>query len=488
VKKLIFSQSDTVNTLVFKAILTFTPGDLMGDNYLMGDNCKMNHCKQNYRRGTSVSVFLSILSAFILSALTVFTLSSLHSCSDNSSDSQPSPTGVEGVVSDTEGSPVADAVILLYDARSNSPLTRVVTGADGSWSIEIDSGSYYVRVQAQGFDPLPISGTAPLVFSINQAEMTQRDVILQAAPDAENTGSLSGSVSGLEDLSGILIVASDGESAYSGTTGPDGYYDLFNVPPGTYTLEAYTAGARLSNDVSVDVSSGNSASGETLQLEEAQNPSIFGSISFLASENSVVDITLIHPLSHEAIPGLLTQNEATGQTYTLSDVPPGNYIVWASYANDGYVMDPDRIAKFGLPLVEVADEDLEMNFDITGAIEILSPGNSQNNLIPDTIHTANPVFSWNKYASTKEYIIEVSNTRGEIIWGGYQDSIIQHASIGAQKEEIEFNFDGSASGSIQSGELYRWKLYADSDDEENIQGLISSSEEQRGLFVYFPEE
>ena len=84
----------------------------------------------------------------------------------------------------------------------------------------------------------------------------------------------------------------------------------------------------------------------------------------------------------------------------------------------------------------------------------------------------------------KEYIVEVFDSNGETIWGGFNDTEVQHTQIGQNATSAVFNFDGSATDELQDGEVYRWKIYADSDDLQNIQGLISSSEDQMGLFKY----
>jgi hypothetical protein len=106
-------------------------------------------------------------------------------------------------------------------------------------------------------------------------------------------------------------------------------------------------------------------------------------------------------------------------------------------------------------------------------------------VVPVEVNTATPTFTWEKYPSAKEYIIEVFNSKGETIWGGYNDTAeIQHTQIGQNATNVVFNFDGSATAALQGGEVYRWKIYADSDASQDIQGLISSSEDQMGLFTY----
>jgi hypothetical protein len=168
-------------------------------------------------------------------------------------------------------------------------------------------------------------------------------------------------------------------------------------------------------------------------------------------------------------------------------VPPGTYIAWASFRNDEYVMDPDSIRKFGFPQVTFTPDsaDLEQNFDVTGTVKITGPTNEPDLVVPVEVNTATPTFTWEKYASAKEYIIEVFNSKGETIWGGFNDiGEVQHTQIGQNETSVEFNFDSSATTALQDGEIYRWKIYADNDALQDVQGLISSSEDLMGLFKY----
>ena len=83
-----------------------------------------------------------------------------------------------------------------------------------------------------------------------------------------------------------------------------------------------------------------------------------------------------------------------------------------------------------------------------------------------------------------EYIIEVFNSNGEVIWGGFDSSgVIQHPKIEAVNSmSVVYNFDSSAVDSLHVGETYRWKVYADNDATANVQTLLSSSERLMGLF------
>jgi hypothetical protein len=197
----------------------------------------------------------------------------------------------------------------------------------------------------------------------------------------------------------------------------------------------------------------------------------------------MVDVTLIHPTTREAVPGLYTFGEGS---FAIDRIPPGTYIVWASYRNDGYVMDPDGIFKFGLPMVtfeQGTESIIQDRIILTDAIPIVSPTNDPTSSVPAPVATTQPSFVWTDYPQASEYILEVFNGRGDRIWGGYEsDSTINHPQILRHTVQQQYNFDGSATEPLVVGGVYRWKVYADDTEDPDIQTLISSSEDLLGLF------
>lgn len=138
----------------------------------------------------------------------------------------------------------------------------------------------------------------------------------------------------------------------------------------------------------ISATAGTPVSNLEMILRATATRKLSGKITFLASNNSVVDITLIHSISCEAIPALFTFNEAAGLTYELNGIPEGTYIVLASYRNDGYVMDPDWSRKSGLPTVTFSTTDtLKItNFSVTDAIIVLSPTNPPDSAYPIIVY------------------------------------------------------------------------------------------------------
>jgi len=414
---------------------------------------------------------------------------------DGSGDSDthiPMGTLLVTVDRSSDDSAVNNASISVYDEK-NIIIIRDTTDVYGEFEYSLSPGSYHVKVAAQGFNPVPLSGQDAIPFEIFDNQITTESITLDAHQNAGNTGQISGIVETLtpdsSGVSGVLVVAKDAAQnlSVSGVSGPDGDYVLFNIEPGSYTLSIYRAGYREKSDpVTVDVIADGNHEQIDIEIEMHDNADLSGQVTFLAVVNGVIDITLIHPDTLDTIPGLSTQNNSNNN-YLLEAIPPGTFIAWASFRNDGYVMDPDRISKFGLPQVSFTEvsPDQTQDFEVTGAVTIIAPTNEASLVVPQEVYTSSPTFTWEKYPSAKEYVIEVFDSQGNTIWGGFDtNGVVQHPQIGQDETSVIFDFDGSATAILQDGKTYRWKIYADDNADVDVQNLISSSENQMGLFIY----
>ena len=314
---------------------------------------------------------------------------------------------------------------------------------------------------------------------------TISDYMMQAS-SVTNGGSISGKVmNGDIAIAGALVVAENGSHAYSSVSGADGIYYIYNVPAASYNVKAYVSSFN-SDEVNATVSSNTEGVDNNLNMTENASGEVSGLVTFLAVENGVVDVSLTHKITKETIPGLVTTTEATA--YTISNIPNGSYIARASYGNDGYVVDPDWIIKNGEPIVTINDNVVTRNFSVTGAIGLTSPTNEESTTVPIEITENSPVFTWVAYSSTSDYIIEVSDINGNVIWGGFSGEgayITKNIIIPKNQLSIEFNSDGNAAEELLPNAIYRWRIFASKDDVQEATGwkLISGSEEQRGLFI-----
>lgn len=420
--------------------------------------------------------------ALLMMAITFF------GCGDDKKEPDPNPL-LKGVVLDAiTNTPMTGANVVVIDLESNETVGRQLTDDDGTFSFSLEEGTYTLEVQAIGYYDYPANQGGGVVVTLPADSST----LLRLNPNASlgSVGSVSGKVH-LESGSaaGTLVVAVNGDKAVSTAAGPDGTFLLLNVPAGTWTLEFYKAGLAQTGTVAeVQVSAGKSTSVDA-QMETHAGARVTGNVSFLSTTAKNVDVTMVHPITRKAIPGLSVRTDSSNR-FQMDQVPPGTYIAWASYQNDSIVMDPDWIRKSGLPILVVLPTDtaLTIDFSCTGSILLSAPTNPMDSIYPVEVDTI-PSFSWVKlssYASAQEYIIEVFNVDGKRIWGGYSDSLKPlHATIEATTTtSIQWNFDSSATETLKPGD-YRWKIYAIKViDKKGVitRELLSASEDLQGLF------
>jgi len=391
---------------------------------------------------------------------------------------------LEGVVTDkATGDNLEDVRIIVFDANTNSPTGNShTTNNVGEYNIELGAGTYFLKLYKLGYNSIPNAGSAPIPITVSLGEETVTNFMMSES-EITNGSIISGKVeSAGSALPGVLVVAENNQTAISSVSDGEGNYYIYNVIPGDYEIRGWLSGYNSSSQ-SVSVTANSELQDINLELTNDANASVSGVITFLATENVEVDVSLVHPKTKETIPGLSSITE--GGNYLFSNVPDGTYLGRASYANDNNVMDPDWIVKNGEPYLTVDGTDEVLNFSITNAVSLLSPTNDSTSVFPIEIPIDSAVFKWEAYPSTSEYVIEVSDASGNVIWGGFsEDWSIKNIVIPSSQLEINFDADNTASQELVSGNIYRWKIYASKDDNQSTSGfrLISASEDQMGLF------
>ena len=407
------------------------------------------------------------------------------SCSKENSVEPTPPTILQIIVKSAQDSSVINgANVVLYNANSGESISRTFTGTDGIAEFEdISSGNFYVRISAQGFNEVPQGSVSPIPFTTLSNQTFTQTYYMVVLPGT--FGKIDGKI--YPNLSGFLVVATSNSSKTDNKTysGPDGYFVLFNIPYDSYQVDAIKSAYQSANQPQVTLSSGSPSANVQININEITGSVLKGMVTFLAVENGIVDISLLDKNSLSVVNGLTAKID-TSRTYIINSIPAGKYIAWASYENDGYVMDPDWIFKNpdALNIDVLTDTTLKLDFSVTGAIRIISPTNPADSLIPALAESIAPTFYWNAYPQTKEYIIEVRDINGNLIWGGFTESgEIRHEQITKDLNYITFNFDGSALSQLKSGNVYQWKIYSDDDATPGVQTLLSSSEDLMGLFI-----
>ncbi|HXK49644.1 MAG TPA: carboxypeptidase-like regulatory domain-containing protein [Clostridiales bacterium] len=418
-------------------------------------------------------------------------------CSDDDkSPTKPKPDTIlkVSVMDKTDSSVVANSNVVVYEAATGQSVTRDLTDAEGICYFMLEEGNYYLEVTAQGYDPSPAPNVTPVPFFVAVYDTTEQNRMLYSN-GLTDIGYIEGSV--VPEVNNVLLIAENtaDQNRYSGISGPDGYFVIYNLPYGTYDIESFKAAYKQTAVVTSNISSGSVSDSVTVSIEKYAGSSISGSVTFLATNDTLdVDIVLRDPKTGNVVPGLRT-HENLGN-YSLDSIPDGSFEAWASFENDGYVLDPDWLFKNpgGLNLTFPTDSGSVLNFSVTGSIKLEYPTNPADSIYAFTTDSATaavPVFRWTPYPSSKEYFIEVRDINGNRVWGGFNsDGTVNHGYIDDSVTEVQYDFDGTASSQLVPGEIYQWKIWADKGTAADsfVEQLISSSEDLRGLFqVPVPE-
>ena len=389
---------------------------------------------------------------------------------------------VKGTVTSWGTSSALDDVkIIVFESNSNTPVQSLTTAADGTYSAVLEPGSYYVRMYRNGYEQVPPRNISPIPFTVTLGEELENSVEMFDSEVAQG-GYIQGTVSDAgQGVPNALVVGEKDGKGYSTVSDAEGNYFLYNLPAGDFLLQAWISGYESEpTTVSVAAATENK---QDLLLTEGATGTVSGTVSFLASTAVEVDVTLTHPLTQEPIPGLKTSTTAD---YSIQHVPTGVFLARATYRNDERVVDPDWIVKFGEPMVEVAGGPVSRDFSLTNALKVMSPTNLPSNTIPSEISGLTPTFSWEAYPSASDYVVEVSDANGNIIWGGIDrtESIpVKNVVVPSSQTSVVFDYDGTATQSLEPGKVYRWRVFVSKDDKQSTSGwrLISVSEDQLGL-------
>lgn len=415
--------------------------------------------------------------------LCLFLASIMMSCNKDNDEEIPSTGLISGVVTALEtGAPLEDVRITVFNANTNAPAGATLrTDSVGSYSIELVPGTYLLKLDKSGFEGIPGPGLSALPMNVTAGNTTPGDFEMTASA-ISNGGVITGRVTANGSNSGgALVIAENVESAFSSVTDANGEYYIVNVPPGNYTVAGWYGGHN-SSVKTANVDAGSELNDVNLELTANAGVTVSGSITFLATQNIEVDVSLVHPKTKETIPGLTTAT--TGSNYAISGVPQGTFLGRASFENDKKVIDPDWIVKNGEPVITVLGSDITLNYSVTGAVSLASPTNDLSSTQPVEVSAGGIQFSWDPYPSSSDFVIEVMNANGTVIWGGFsEDWSVRNVIIPGSETSVAFNFDGSASGDLEAGKVYRWRIYASKDDNQSATGwrLISVSEDQTGL-------
>lgn len=429
---------------------------------------------------------MTLARLFALPLVLLFTLSSVGCESGDWPPSPPPLISVSGTVSSVaDGQPVKGAEVRLINIETQqNEVDPVLTDANGFYKFIVSPGTYEVRVAAQGYNPSPLDGIA----GIPVTQISTFDVALEPiAPGIY--GLLKLHLVGYNEINGALVILNDPGTGdnYTGTTTNTGDLMMYNIPValGDYSITIKALGHETYTSVtSVTISDGVETLIDNITLTAINGFAVSGTVTFLAVENGEVDVSLTDQSTGAVIPG--TNVNTVNTNYSMSSIAPGSYYIRATFKIDGYVVDPDAIVKFGEPEVIVVDADqINQNIDVTGAVTLMNPIVTADGT-PVEVNSLTPTLSWQAYSSTSDYVVEVRDANGNVIWGGFEGAtpnIIKLVNPLAETTSVVYSYDGSGL-TLENGKIYRWKVYASKDDVQEDDGwkLISASEDAQGVF------
>lgn len=160
---------------------------------------------------------------------------------------------IEGVVTDEDGDPVSEALVQAID---DDTIFSEETEADGSYSLEVDPGTYEVSAFIEDSDEF--SETVPV--EVEAGDSVDVDLTIEdgdESPPDDDMATIEGSVTDEEGdpVEGAWVQA-EGETFATEQTDSDGSYSL-EIDPGTYEVSAFheESGA-FSDPVTIEVEAG----------------------------------------------------------------------------------------------------------------------------------------------------------------------------------------------------------------------------------------
>ncbi len=276
---------------------------------------------------------------------------------------------ISGFVRDGGGTPIEGATV---HALGESSSEYDTTAADGSYSIvNLAPGSYEVDVTAAGnageyYNNLYASPAAPNVTVTDLTDTPNIDFALGPG------GSISGVI---EDGSGTPIeyamvsATTDDHPGGTGFTDENGTYVISNLPPGSYTVQAYATGYvwEYYDGVYEEPAAPNVAVADL-----ADTPNIDFTLGTGGSISGTVTGSGGTPIAGATVSALGTffgsDTTAADGTYTVTTLAPGSY--WVSVDANGYVMEYYNDA-YSIPMApNVAVTDLTDTPDIDFALGV----------------------------------------------------------------------------------------------------------------------
>jgi hypothetical protein len=397
-----------------------------------------------------------------------------------------SGTGIEGAhVIALDDKPVAVTDIAISEAEGAYELrVPVLREADGTPI----SANFTLRGSADGYETFPGGIRTALPINTSLAVKTDAEkaylvtgtlIDLALIPVADPTiprSSISGTITAEGKSAGVLVVANAATDGYSAISDASGAYTIFNVPAGDYEVRGYASGLQLTPAM-VTVADLD-LTGVDLALSDQPLNTISGTMQIVNPDDCTLTSVVLAVESTfdeligrgELPPGLRSPaagepSIANGEVWMITDVPDGKYVVLAAFENDDCVRDPDtsiagtEIVRIDLP---TGAGTLTQTFKVTGAMALVGPGLDE----PEAV-TAPPTLEWADDSGEDNYLVEVFDAYGDLVWMTEIPSV-----SGAATVQVPY------AGPFDAGMYYQFRATA----RDNTDTPLSRTEDLRGVF------
>lgn len=399
-----------------------------------------------------------------------------------------------------DGAPIAGATVVALNPDGAARTRVVQSGVDGRYELPVSikrkedgapvAEAITLRAAAADHQPFPKAPRTALPIELGTAvastveermryrvENAATDISLIALPAEQRGGA---TVSGVVESSipgGVLVLAVVGGAAQaSAISDQDGAFVLFNVLPGTVTLEAYRVGIAVTpQSLSVPAAG---VMGVRLTAADAQLASVSGSVSIVNAAGGLATSVILvvsstfdaNAVRGEAPVGL--RAAPVSGAFTIPGVPPGKYAVLAAFENDELVRDPDEgIGGTAVQTITVdgsgAPVALSQGFKVTGALALISPGASGVEEVPAGIIN----LKWADDSSEDGYELKVYDALGTLVH-------MNGALPGVSGSEVQYALDATA---FAPGMLYQYRVWSVK-NRQSGRTYISASEDLKGVF------
>jgi hypothetical protein len=416
------------------------------------------------------------------------------------------PVNVEGRVFDlANNASVEGAHVVALDPNGAAVSGVAISDAEGVYSLRIPSermpdgslvnSSCTLRADAQAYQSFPGGIRPALPVDLTMTTGTDSATVVRnpttdiglIALLAGVRGAISGRVeANAGDKAGVLIVGG-GSTAISDV---DGSFVLFNVTPGTVTVNGYAGGVQL-DSATADVVDGMTTENVVLTTLNEPLSMVSGNVNIVnapgGSQTSVVLVvedTFNAALERGEVPrGLRAANVSGG--FTIEGVPNGRYTVLAAFENDGLVRDPDpgiagtQIVHITVPMNGSRTVALPASFKVTEALAVRRPGQNA----PEGV-SGNPTFVWADDSSEDGYSIVVYDAFGNKMWENTTlPAVTGSSDVSATYETTQSSSLSTSALPLQNGMYYQFRATSWRYQRQGtVSAPISRTEDLRGVF------